>query len=176
VRLVATKGVTISGVFVDDAGQPVGGGFVSAVTKAGGQKYTQGKADGTFEIAGVQAGQTYRLDAQAQGRVGAHVDDVAAGAKDVRIVLAKGLEASGRLSDAAGKPMAQSQISFVRKDGNQNQWVQCDAGGRFTVGGLLEGVYDAKVYVPGAEGKGGEWKAVGTIRGGDRDVELRMPQ
>ncbi len=174
-RLVATKGVTISGAFVDEAGAAVGGGFVSATAK-GSQKFAQGKGDGTFEIVGLEAGQTYRLDAQTQGRVNVRIDDVAAGAKDVRIVLVKGLEASGKLSDAAGKPMPMMSVSFSRAGGGQNQWAQCDAAGRFTVGGLVEGPYDAKVYVDNADGKSGEWKTVGTIKGGDRDADLRMPQ
>jgi 5-hydroxyisourate hydrolase-like protein (transthyretin family) len=175
-RLVAGKGVTITGTLVDESGNPVGGGFVNAAAKGVNNRYAQGKGDGTFEIVGVAAGQSYELSAQVQGRVNARVPDVLAGSKDVRIVLAKGMEATGKLSDASGKPMASASISFSRTGGGQNQWVQTGADGRFTVGGLADGVYDAKLYVQGADGKGGEWKTVGQIKGGDRDVDLRMPQ
>jgi uncharacterized GH25 family protein len=174
-RLVAGKGVTISGVVVDEAGSPVGGGYVSAASSKGGGKFAQVKNDGTFEIGGLEAGQTYRLDARTTGRVNESVDNVAAGAKDVRIVVGKGLEASGKLSDAAGKPMPSAHVVFANADGKHIQSCQTDAAGRFTVSGLAEGAHEAKVYVRNADGNG-DWKPVGTIKGGDRDVELRVPQ
>jgi hypothetical protein len=176
VRLVVGKGATITGVVVDEAGAVVPGGYVAASGKDK-RRQAQPRGDGTFEIVGLDVGVTYRLDAQAQGRVNVRVDDVAAGARDVRIVLEKGLESSGRLCDAAGKPMASTHISFSRSAGGGNsQWVQTDATGRFSSTGFVDGVYEARVYVQKADGSGGDWKPVGTIKGGDRDADLRMPQ
>ena len=174
-RLTVTKGVTISGVLVDEGGAAVAQGWVSAGTKKGGNpKYSQPKADGTWEIAGLESGERYTLTAQAQGRVNTTVEDVVAGSKDVRIVLAKGLEASGRLVDAAGKGLGAVQISFTHTDGKHSQWAQTQPDGRFTVAGLVEGSYEAKAWQVSADGRSGDWKSVGSIKSGDRDVELRL--
>jgi 5-hydroxyisourate hydrolase-like protein (transthyretin family) len=174
-RLTVGKGVTISGVLLDDSGAGITQGWVSATTKKGGNpKYSQPKSDGVWEIAGLESGERYTLTAQAQGRVNATVEDVAAGSKDVKIVLAKGLEASGHLVDAAGKAMAAAQIMFTHTDGKHSQWTQTQADGRFTVAGLVEGTYEAKVWQQTADGRGGDYKAAGTIKSGDRDTELRL--
>jgi protocatechuate 3,4-dioxygenase beta subunit len=175
VRLTVGKGVTISGVLLDESGAAITQGWVSAFTKKGGNhKYAQPKPDGAWEIAGLEAGEKYTLAAQSQGRVNATVDEVAAGTKDVRISLAKGLEATGRLVDGAGKGLANVQISFTHPDGKHTQWTQTQADGRFTAAGLVEGSYEAKAWQQSADGRSGDWKSVGTIKAGDRDAELRL--
>jgi hypothetical protein len=174
-RLAVSKGVTISGTLVDEAGAPLAGqAWVHAMSKKGGQKYSQPKTDGTFEIAGLENGEKYTLQAQAQGRVNVTVEDVLAGSKDVKIVLNKGLEASGHVVDAAGKAMANTHVMFTHSDGKHTQWVQTQADGRFTVGGLVDGTYEAKIWQQTADGRSGEWKAAGSIKPGDRDTELRI--
>jgi hypothetical protein len=99
---------------------------------------------------------------------------VVAGSKDVKIVLAKGFEASGHLVDAAGKAMGSAHIMFTHTDGKHSQWAQTQPDGRFTVSGLVEGTYEAKVWQQSADGRNGEYKAAGTIKSGDRDTELRI--
>ena len=172
-RLTAGKGLTIGGVVLDEAGHGVAGGWVTASTKSGGGFSGQIKGDGTFEIAGVAPGRTYALLAQAKSYVNTQVEDVAAGARDVRIVLARGLEASGTLCDAQGNAMANANVMFAAADGKHSQWTQTDSEGRFTVGGLTEGPQEAKVYVQKADGSG-EWKAAGTLKGGDVNAALKL--
>lgn len=175
VRLTVGKGVTISGTLVDESGTGLTQGWVTAYTKKGGNhKYAQPKPDGAWEIAGLEAGESYTLAAQSQGRVNSTVEDVAAGSKGVRIVLAKGLEASGRLVDGSGKGLANVQISFAHSDGKHSQWAQTQADGRFTAAGLVDGSYEAKAWQQSADGRSGDWKSVGSIKAGDRDAELRL--
>ena len=174
-RINVSKGVTITGVLLDDSGTGLAQGWVTATSKKGGQpKYAQPKGDGTFEIAGLEGGEKYQLNAQVQGRVGATVEDVLAGSKDVRIVLAKGLEASGHLVDTAGKAMGGAYVMLTHSDGKHQQWAQTQPDGRFTASGLVEGTYEAKVWQQSADGRTGEYKAAGTIKTGDRDTELRL--
>ncbi len=175
-RIVVSKGISITGSVLDDAGRAVDNVSVHASSKKGGHRPGQTKSDGTFEIAGLQAGETYTVQAQAQGRVNAQADEVVAGSKDLRLVLAKGLECTGRLTDAAGKAMAATWISFAHSDGKHSQWTQTDADGKFTAGGLLEGTHEAKIYVQKADNTGGDWKQAGSVKAGDRDVELRLTQ
>ena len=94
---------------------------------------------------------------------------------DVRIVLTKGLQVSGRLTDAAGKPMASVQIYFQHEDQKNSQWVQTDSEGRFATSGFVEGAYEAKLYVAKADGSG-DWKPCGSLKAGDSGVELRATQ
>lgn len=171
IKLVASKGVTISGVVVDEAGAGIATAFINTGKR---NSWGQSHADGAFEVGGLEAGATCTLQVQAQGYVNTTVENVAAGAKDVRIVLAKGLEASGTLYGADGKPAATTHIQFQHTDGTHQQYVQTDAAGRFTATGLVDGSYTAKVYVQKAEGKNGDWKEAGSLKAGDRNVELRL--
>lgn len=175
-RIVVTKGISITGSVTDEAGRPIDNVSLYAMSKKGGHRPAQAKGDGTFEISGLQSGESYTVTAQAQGRVNAQVEDVVAGSKDVRLVLPKGLECTGRLTDAAGKAMASTWISFTHSDGKHTQWTQTDAEGKFTAGGLVEGTHEAKVYVQKADNTGGDWKQAGSLKAGDRDVELRLTQ
>src|SRR5262249_14364010 len=56
-RLTVTKGVTISGVMVDDTGAPLNQSWVMATSKKGAQKYGQSRGDGTFEIPALETGE-----------------------------------------------------------------------------------------------------------------------
>jgi protocatechuate 3,4-dioxygenase beta subunit len=179
-RLTAAKGQTICGVVVDEDGKPVDNAWVHAVDpkdEGRGSRNAQSRADGTFEIAGLEKGRTYSVRASARYRVGAKSDDVEVGATGLKLVLSKGLTSTGRLLDSGGAPLANAQISFSpneAKDGFGTQVVRTDDDGKFVVSGLVAGPYKASSWIPTSEGAQA-WKACGTFKAGDANVELRMP-
>ena len=63
-------------------------------------------------------------------------------------------------------------------DGDHRKTAVTDADGRFTATGLREGVYGVEELptTTSSSGSPPEPRPCGTIRAGDRDVELRMPR
>jgi protocatechuate 3,4-dioxygenase beta subunit len=174
VRLVATKGVSITGTVVDESGAPVKSASLNAVTKTGGRGgYAQTDDNGAFEISGLAGGGVYSVTASAQGRARGRVDDVAGGATAVRIVVQKGLEASGRVVDSKGAPVAGGQILVhLTNDPSQAQSASIDASGNFTLSGLVEGTYEARALARSSSDR--SYHNCGTLKAGDSGVELRM--
>jgi len=175
VRLVATKGLTITGTVVDEAGVAVKGAGVNAQPKGGGNVrggYATTKDDGSFEVTGLVSGGTYTINVNAQGRARGKSEDIAAGASGVRIVSPKGFEASGRLLDDKGAPVKSGRIiARSTSDSNQVQFATIDGeSGSFTLKGLAEGTYEVQAYVNGINGS----KKCGTLKAGDTGVDLRM--
>lgn len=174
VRLVASKGVTITGSVADETGAAIKNAQVSATPKSGGKsRNAASKEDGTFELTGLVAGQSYKLVARVQGRPAGKLDDVAAGANAQRILLAKGLEVSGKVLDEAGAPVKQGQLQFkIGNDPDQRAWTQTDAEGAFKVTGLLDAVYEVECWSPAAQNKG--YRKCGTVKGGDTGAQLQI--
>lgn len=171
IRLVATKGLTIAGSVVDEAGGPARGAFVSAQPKAGGRgRSARVGDDGTFELTGLAPGGTYRVLVQAPGHPMGQVEDVAPGTAGVRVVLPKGYEASGRVTDEAGQPVKQGQLQFSHQNGEQSQSAVTGEDGTFKVTGLAEGTYEVQVWVRGSDKP---WRKCGTIRAGETGAELK---
>jgi protocatechuate 3,4-dioxygenase beta subunit len=172
VRLRVSKGVTITGVVLDEAMKPIAGASVSVSdAKGGGWRGAQSKADGTFEVSGLAASTSYTLSAQAPGRVPYQLAGLQAGAA-VRIVMTKGVQAKGRVLDATGRALANSSVTLSHSDGKHVQSARTDADGRFVVDGLVEGTYAAQAYVQTQDGGG--WKPCGSLRAGDMNAELRV--
>jgi hypothetical protein len=174
VSLVATKGMTISGTVTDEGGTRLTQGNVSAQAKTGGRsRNARIKEDGTFELTGLAAGASYKLLAQSSARATARVDDVAAGTANVAIVLRKGLEAAGVVTDEDGNPVKQGTIQFRHTDDPDiRAFAQTDDDGKFKVQGLADGAYDAECFVRTSPNRG--YRKCGTLKAGDAGVALRI--
>jgi uncharacterized GH25 family protein len=173
VRVVAVRGATIAGTVVDEAGRPLAGAAVIATMDRGGRQVTvRSKPDGTFELAGLAKDAKFTVRATMSGRAEGRADEIPAGATSVRLVLASGLSASGRIVRADGKPAVRAMVLLTSADGRSTVNARTDAAGRFSAGGLADGAYAVRVYVENSAGDS-EWKACGTIRGGDANAELR---
>lgn len=163
VTLTAQRGLTISGRVVDAEKKPVPGCWVNAQAEAKGANQwvgTMSKDDGTFEIAGLGEG-TFTLNVQRPSVDGNNSrpqrrTQVAAGTKDVEILLEEGLVIEGVLLDASGKPLAQVHIAANpipdpdRPDDGEvvhGQGAQTGADGKFRIGGLTPGRYGIQMQV-----------------------------
>jgi uncharacterized GH25 family protein len=176
-RIVATKGLPISGTVVDESGAPIANAEVKGDSaKGGAARHAQSGADGKFRFGAFPASSTITLTATAAGHAGLVVRDVAPGTKDVKIVLGPGLTASGRVLDAAGAAAGILELHLRCADGRCEVDAETDKNGAFSVAGLAAGTYEVKarpVRVRGAPVQ--EWKSAGALKAGDSGVELRLP-
>jgi hypothetical protein len=174
VQLVASKGLTITGSVVDEANAPVKNAGVNATAASGGRnRGARVKDDGTYEITGLAAGVTYKVVANAQGRVLGKANDVAAGTGNVRLVCAKGLEASGRVVDEAGAAVKNGQLMLtLASDNDYRAYAATDGDGNFKVTGLVDATYDAQCYYRAAQQKG--YRKCGVVKAGDTGVTLTI--
>lgn len=173
-RLVFGKGVTITGRVVAADGSPVTSGGVNAYQPQGGNHNSSAQLDqnGEFEISGLADGVTYHLNVWAQGFQQRQMEGVEAGATGVEIVLERGLQVTGRVLDADGDPLANTQLMF-RPEGHAGSHgnSRTDADGNFTADGLSEGKYTVMGWR--STGTGMTQLQLGSVVAGDRGVELR---
>ena len=138
-------GATVAGIVVDrETGGPVPEAHVS-LRPAEGQKAQGGSAqcglDGRFAVS-AEPGE-YRLLARAKDRQPASLPLSVgpSGLTDLRVEMDRGLEISGRLLDAAGRPPAGIQVLAVPGDGTSGGYDNSGPDGRFRIGGLAPAAY-----------------------------------
>lgn len=194
VHIAIAKAASISGKVVDETGQPVSGarvGFGSdfnlrAMIRRGprgglGPSALSG-VDGAFRIRNLTASRSLALEASKPGyatgrRPGVSLKTGEAVA-NVSLVLKKGLQAAGKVVDAAGQPVANAEIRVAAREGGggiggggrQMMRLMGLQGGRpdatsgpdgsFVVRGLEEGEYTAAVARDGYAPKTAQGLAV----------------
>lgn len=176
IKLTATEGAKIAGIIVDEADAPVGGADVDAeAAQAGvqGGSWTRSQADGRFQISGLVANASYRVAAHQRGRVPT-TQSVLAGSTDLRLQLVRGLSVSGRLLDAAGNPLADTNLSLVNAATSRTVGTRTDGEGHFATTGLVAGTYAVEVWTGAANNL--VKQGCGTVEAGQQDVELRLRQ
>ena len=170
-RLALPGTTSISGRVVDETDAPIAGVEVVATGADGALHAGATGADGAFTISGVPGFGRFIVSATFNERLPIRVVDVAPGAAGVTIRIVRGLSASGRLLDAAGKPVTPATLVFRTEHGDVEAHVYVDENGRFAVEHLLPGSNRVEQMTP----KGGEMVYVpcGTIRAGDEGVDLK---
>jgi RNA polymerase sigma-70 factor (ECF subfamily) len=165
VRVV--RGLTIEGIVLDEKGRPVPKLWVRAQDIENGARagaYTN--ADGRFVIKGLEPRQRFDVVVRTETCVPETDEAVPAGTTGLRFKLARGLEASGSLLEADGRPVAKAWLTIMDQDGRELPLMNrgTDEHGRFKLAGLPAGHFEVKVGP----------RHFGTIRDGDRGVALRV--
>ncbi len=165
----------LSGIVVDgDTEQPVkdAGVFASAVKPAAGVlsggSGTTGP-DGRFRLE-VDPGE-YRVGARAERYSGQPVTVTVgeAGTSDVRIALVHGLAISGRVVDAARRPVAGAMVFAMGGEAGGGGMAMSEPDGSYRVEGLTEAAYDLSVRTEFSL-----FAARGGVRAGATDVVLTL--
>ena len=149
-------GMQVSGVVVDEDGEPVAEAWVTAsaaqvapVTAeyAASSKGSGTDAQGRFRIGGLAPGRI-RLEAGIPGEswTPGQAVVVAAGSENVRIVIRSGIALSGRIVHADGTVPAQVVLEVLDEEGDSlTAQIVAHEQGRFVVRGLEPGSYRLRV-------------------------------
>ena len=146
------RGVSVRGriVLPDDAAPSFCS--VAAVWEPSGE-VPGGRASGrvdltarTFSVEGIPSGVSVRLTFRPHPAkdstlvlAPAVVEAVAAGARDVEVVLVGGVSVRGVVRDASGDPVA--GVTVIARNDAGSAWARTDSAGAFVVSGLLPGEY-----------------------------------
>jgi protocatechuate 3,4-dioxygenase beta subunit len=172
VAIALTRAATVSGRVMDEKGAAVAGARVRFVADEGlrailrngpaaflGRPGVGTRPDGTFRLRGLSPEKNLTLEAARSGFVPARRPGITLRpgeiVKDVTLVLKRGLEARGRVVDAAGQPVAGAEIRLSRPERGGNRFMVMMGGmgqrekpdassgpdGSFRVGGLEAAEY-----------------------------------
>jgi uncharacterized GH25 family protein len=175
--LVLKARLRTSGVVVDEAGRPVAGAALKASPLPGPRalrtpalyqsgSFARSAASGRFQLAKIAPGIAYdlRINRDGYAPVRQELPPRAAGSPspEMRIVLHAGRAASGRVTDAGGRPVAGAQVSLQAaapaglaarlravRDPERYPGSPSDATGRFELRDLPAGTFDLLVRAPG---------------------------
>lgn len=141
----AVPGLSIRGVVVDEAGQPLAGINVSLrslETGIANQNSIRSGLDGRFELPGLPSGRysvlcwsNNQAGSEADGTLlaGAIVDEVEAGRSDLRVTLRAGRLARGVVQDSRGAPLAGVLVCANTRRGARIDAQRTSADGSFEV-------------------------------------------
>ncbi len=153
---VLQAGAEVSGRVVDDRGRGVQGARVQVQVNGQHAKHVETDATGAFTAGGLDNGQiSVQLEESNRGFIPSGRTDVAAGARDVRLVATPGESIGGVVRDRAGNPVR--QVSLQALDGAgavaATTWVWQEDGA-FELRGLRPGTYTVRAqrYVPTEKG------------------------
>lgn len=169
IKLTASEGAKISGFVVDETGAPLQGVEVST-----GGSWTRSRKDGAFDLPGLAPGTPYDVTARVSRRVPASQRGVPAGSKDLRLVLARGMEVQGRLLDGTGQPLAGINLRLVHNQTGQRVTARTGNDGSFTAMGMTPGNYAVEASMGNATRL--LMVPCGNVDAGQREVELRLRQ
>ncbi len=178
-----TTGVTLVGRVTDHAGRALPGFHVQAVPNLEGAEaegirqdgFTETDADGSYRLEGLRPG---RYEVEARGgrqRMARAAVRLTAGTERLDLVVEAGTEVSGRVVDAAGRPVGGAVVRLHMISGGEAFQATSAADGSFAFDWVPEGTYrllaEARGYaradVPG------EVQVAGTAVGG---LEVRLSE
>jgi hypothetical protein len=179
----------LSGVVVDERGEPVADAAVRADPRSDNPALPEARArapghaftdeEGRFSMPELEAG-LYRVAAWREGVEGASLDGVAAGARDVRLVVAGGGAIRGRVFDReSGEPIAAFTVGLWRRAGPLERAPAAhltvfDGGGRFEIRGVRAGEYALRVVARGRAPSPELSVALGPGLGAEARVEVGL--
>lgn len=141
------RGLSMSGVVVDEAGDPVEGVTVDCmpVVENGEGEDVRTTEDGAFSVRGFSPNVDVNIQVAGRGYTAPRVGPLSTGESgmtDIKIVVAAGASVSGIVVDVAGKPMAEMYVSAASTNGGSGGGAEATGpGGEFQIKSLAEGTY-----------------------------------
>jgi hypothetical protein len=172
IRLAVVAASAITGAVFDETGVAIRNASVVAVAQEnhGAQRGALTDSNGAFSIGGLLPGTGYTILVYSIGNVVSRVRNTTGGGQPLHIVCVRGGACTGRVIDGSGSPVKQAILTvWLTGDPDQTQGTTTGDDGSFKLEGLVDGPYDAKVYVDRA------YRSCGTIRQGQYGLELRIP-
>jgi protocatechuate 3,4-dioxygenase beta subunit len=178
---VMQPGTEVSGRVVDPQGRGVQGAQVQVRVGGKHAKSVQTDATGGFTAGGLDEGPiSVQLGESNQGFIPTEWTDVAAGAREVRLVATPGESISGTVRDREGKPVRQVSLQALDANGQvvASTWVWQEDG-NFELRGLRPGTYTVRAQrfaqtAPGAPAQQPAPREVTGVGAGTKGVEIRL--
>jgi len=170
-------GAEVSGQVVDDRGRGVQGAQVQVRVNGQRARSVQTDAAGAFTAGGLDEGRiSLQLEESNQGFIPTEWIDVAAGARDVRLVATPGESISGIVRDSEGNPLRQVSLQAIdAKGATASSAFAWQEDGAFELRGLRPGTYTVRAqrYVPGQQQPSPPREVPG-VAAGTKGVEVRF--
>jgi hypothetical protein len=167
----------IAGIVVVGDGRSPAGAVVRLRDAAGAGRSVSVGATGTFAFDRLDASSSYELAAELPGYEtlpsGGWLGD--SHAAQLHLV-APCQRFDGKAFGADGKALAGRWIRFVEPGGVGEVQTMTEADGSFSTIEARDKAYDAYLLVPGSDGRLVPGPKLGRVRGGDRNLELRVPR
>lgn len=192
VRFVVPRGLSIHGRVVDPRGEPVVA-FVGSMSRTGGRQVSRmTDVDGRFVLEGLEATE-YRVTATPQGRdesgrprwLPIEERGVAAGSRDLILVVPLGVEIFGAVLASDGLPASNVRVQAIGAEDGRSHWRELDENGGFSFWLGDEQVYDLYARPLSSDGQAGDRPQVDFddrragvatgVRPGSPSVSIRMP-
>ena len=141
VRLVASPGTAVSGLVVDDSGEPIPGAeVVLDQGKFRRDATARADRDGRFRIDHLHPKRVYTVRVKARGRLEARIEDVRP-PKEFTVTVKAGLALSGLALSSTGNPLRLWRLDLWGVESGHHYSARTDGKGRFTVSGLRPDSY-----------------------------------
>lgn len=164
IDLHLAKGASVSGIVRDQKGKPLTDAHVVLVRARGFSTYqwdherilekgTPVGEDGSFELSGLSSDGNWRVAAAAPGYARGRSENVTPGAK-VNVELEPRMELVGKVQDAAGRAVADAQLTMTKSSADRNRdyfnraRASSDEKGQFKFDDLKEGTYSLEITSP----------------------------
>ncbi|GMV92522.1 MAG: hypothetical protein AMXMBFR82_23000 [Candidatus Hydrogenedentota bacterium] len=158
----------VTGIVVDESGEPVEGASVSARSTPMSHEQVTSDADGQFAIEGLETSNHLYVQAalrrtgrtresrEQYSQISAPAGPLTLtreGIRDLELVLHTSGSIQGQLVDEAGKPVPEINVSASPKscDLNHPSWSRTDANGQFTIRDCAEFTYLILAFPPGTD-------------------------
>lgn len=143
-RVPLPRGAVLSGMVVDERGEPVEGATLTVLREDVAQPPWTARTDedGRFEIDTLLAG-AHRVQASAEG----HAAVVRAGIEprtDLRLVLERAGTVAGRVVDPEGLPAASASVQIAGSGLWPARQIATDERGHFALPGIPPGIYEVR--------------------------------
>lgn len=179
VDFAVPRGLSMSGIVVDEAGDPVQGVTVycKPVVDNDEGEDVRTTEDGTFTVRGFSPNIDVNIQVNGRGYTAPRVGPLStgeAGMTDIKIVVAAGASVSGIVVDMAGKPLAEMYVTASSPDGGFGAMEVTGPGGEFQIKSLAEGTYRLEARRQNSWSNRQENKQEITVAQGEKVTDVRI--